>query len=85
MRGVEDDPLEHHVVEADALAQPDAARRELGGQRGQPHLEELEHGGRVWARAAARRSSGVAPGSPSTSAAMRSKSSVWRSSSRRWR
>src|ERR687888_453384 len=39
----------------------------------------------AWARAAARRSAGVAPGSPSTSAAMRSKISAWRCSSRRCR
>ena len=43
---VEDDPLEQHVVEADALAQSLAARGDLGGHRGQPLLEELEHRGR---------------------------------------
>ena len=45
MRGVEDDPLEHHVVEGDALAQPGAARRELRGHGRQPLLEELEQRG----------------------------------------
>ena len=44
--GVEDDPLEQHVVEADALGEPGAARRELGGHRRQPLLEELEQRGR---------------------------------------
>ena len=44
--GVEDDPLEQHVVEADALAQSLATRGDLGGHRGQPLLEELEHRGR---------------------------------------
>ena len=45
LSGLEDDPLEHHVVEAYALAQSPAARRELGGQRGEALLEELEHRG----------------------------------------
>ena len=44
--GVEDDPLEQHVVEADALAEPGAAGGELGGHRRQPLLEELEQRGR---------------------------------------
>ena len=44
--GVEDDPLEQHVVEADALEQPGAARGELRGDRRQPLLEELEERGR---------------------------------------
>ena len=86
LAGVEHDSLEQHVVEADALGEPAVAGRELGGHRGQPHLEELEHRRRERSsRAAARRSAGVAPGSPSTSAAMRSKNIAWRSSSRRCR
>jgi hypothetical protein len=40
--GVEDDSLEQHVVEADALAQPRFTRRELRGHRRQHLLEELE-------------------------------------------
>jgi hypothetical protein len=43
---VKDHTLEQHVVEADALAEPGATGAELGGQRGQPHLEELEECGR---------------------------------------
>ena len=43
MRGVEDDSLEHHVVERDALAQPDATGGQLGCHGGQPLFEELEH------------------------------------------
>ena len=84
--GVEDDPLEQHVVEADALAESGAARGELRGHRRQPLLEELEQRGRgvVPGRGAplGRRS---APGSSSTSAPIRSKSRAWRCSSRRWR
>jgi len=34
------------VVQAHALAQPRPAGGELGRNRGQAHLEELEHGGR---------------------------------------
>ena len=44
--GVEDDALEQHVVEADALAEPGPARGELRGHRRQPLLEELEQRGR---------------------------------------
>ena len=44
--GQEDDPLEDHVVEADARVDAGAARRELARHRGQPLLEELEHAGR---------------------------------------
>ena len=44
--GVEDDPLEQHVVEADALGAARCARGELGGHRRQPLLEELEQRGR---------------------------------------
>ena len=44
--GVEDDSLEQHVVEADALAEPGATRGELRGHRRQPLLEELEQRGR---------------------------------------
>ncbi len=44
--GVEDDPLEDHVVEADARVHAGAAGRELAGHGRQPLLEELEHPGR---------------------------------------
>ena len=44
--GGEDDSLQHHVVEADAVLERGAPCRELGGQDGQAHLEELEHPGR---------------------------------------
>ena len=43
---VEDDPLDQHVVEADAFAQPGAAGCELDRHLRQPFLEELEHPGR---------------------------------------
>ena len=44
--GGEHVPLEDHVVQGDALIQSDLARRQLGGHRRQPLLEQLEHGGR---------------------------------------
>ena len=86
MRGVEDDPLEHHVVEGDALAQPRAARRGSSAAiAGSRTSKSSSTAAGTWARAASRRSAGVAPGSPSTSAAIRSNHSAWRSSSRRCR
>ena len=84
--GVEDDSLEQHVVEADALAQPGATRRELRGHRGQPLLEELEHRRRgVRAGRGAALGRGVSRAARAPRRAMRSKSRAWRCSSRRWR
>ena len=84
--GVEDDPLEQHVVEADALAEPGRAPPPAPrpSPAAAPRRARAAPPGRG-SRAAARRSSGVSPGSPSTSAPMRSKSFAWRCSSRRWR
>ena len=84
--GVEDDPLEQHVVEADALARarcgPPRARRPSPAAA--PRRARAARAGRgPGPRRAARPAS--APGSPSTSSPMRSKSSAWRCSSRRWR
>ena len=48
----EDDPLEHHVVEAMPSPSAGAALRDLGSHRGQPLLEELEHPAGACSRAA---------------------------------
>ena len=84
--GVEDDPLEQHVVEADALARarcgPPRARRPspaAAPRRARGRRAGRGRGPRRAARPA------WSPGSPRTSAAMRSNSRAWRCSSRRWR
>ena len=85
--GVEDDSLEQHVVEADALTQPRCGppRAPRSSRAAAPRRARASRAGRssrAAARALVRR--GLA-GSPSTSPAMRSKSRAWRCSSRRWR
>ena len=84
--GVEDDPLEQHVVEADALAEPRAPGGELRGHRRQPLLEELEHRRRdVGAGRRAPLGRRVARAARAPRRRCGRRACAWRCSSRRWR